>query len=121
LILLAKGCAQTSEDAPWLVFHFMFPYPDHRPTLAPQLTVPPSIASLVTGDLVVPVITIGLWHSAMLGAAMPEAPVDKHSHSFPVEREVRSAWEIRGLNPPAAQSMSGKKGPQASFRGEIPS
>jgi hypothetical protein len=67
----------------------------------PQGTVNLPVASFVRCYLGVPVATVSLRHSAMPGAAVPEAAVHKHCELLFSEHEVRIARQ-RSMPTPTA-------------------
>lgn len=96
----------------------MFPNTDHPPTNCPEDQVSLPISANVGGQLFMPPLAVCVWEGAMVGTAVPEAPVDEHGDLTARERDVGSAarhtWE-RPLDP-VAEASSIKFSPEGNFR-----
>lgn len=66
----------------------MLPDPDNCPAGVGQCLVGAAVASHVRVELLLPPGAVGLWHRAVLWAAMPEASVDEHGDLRPYEDDV---------------------------------
>jgi hypothetical protein len=69
----------------------MLPKSEHRPSSCAQLEVSVPVSEAVRLNLRSPPIRVGLWPSAVLGTAMPEATIDKHRDFRSHEGDVRPA------------------------------
>src|SRR5579859_7538435 len=56
----------------------VLPESEHPPSGCPQLEVSVPVSEAVRLNLRPPPTRVGLWPGAVVGTAMPEAPIDKH-------------------------------------------
>jgi len=84
----------------------MLPDDDRFPSSRPQTVLGIPVAALVLSDLVRPVFGVGLGPRAVIGTAMPIAPVDEYCDSSRGERNVSPApdsrhhWSVNSVSQP---------------------
>jgi hypothetical protein len=105
----APGADDCGDPGSNLGRGLMLPRSHHCPSGCRELLVGIFVACAVGGDLrrPVPDVRSGTW-IAMLGAAVPKAPVDVHRDTNPAKDNVRSASQSRDRAPihPVPQSHS---------------
>ena len=93
----------------------MFPDADYTPVESVKRSIHQEVSLGIRGEFFQPKLAIALRHVGMLGAAMPEAPIDKNDHALTLEREVRSAKQFL-IPPPAGDPGGTKQLCQCEFR-----
>ena len=88
----------------------MLPQADNAPAEAIQLVAVGVVAADIARDFGVPITLPRLGAAVALGASMPEATVNEHCDTLHIKGEVRAAWQIVGVHPPALYARSSKQG-----------
>jgi len=58
------------------------------PSGLPKRLVDRFVSGFIAADLLLPVISLGLWHATMPAATMPKATINKYSYPFPAKSEI---------------------------------
>ena len=66
----------------------MLPKAQHQPTSRSQNLIVATVAAQVSSKLLFPVMVVALRHASMVGAPMPEAPVDEDCDLLTAEHDV---------------------------------
>jgi len=82
-----------------LFVDLVLPEPEDGPAQSPELPGLFFVPLPVYSDLVLPELAVGLRRPVALGAAVPEAAVDKDDQSLPGERNVRLSGETVIMDP----------------------
>lgn len=68
--------------------HFVLPEAHYVPAVSFQIAVCLSISSVVCVAFVEPIVRVPYGRLIVLGAPVPETPIDEHRHTCPSEQEV---------------------------------
>lgn len=77
----------------------VLPHPDHQPPVRRELTIVSRISLPVRFELGSPPVGVGLRRDRVVGATVPEAPVDLHRDSSTPENDVRPTGQVPDVDP----------------------
>jgi len=102
--------------------HVVLPDPDDFPPAILKLARLAHVPFHVVPDLLCPPLGVGLWQPEMTRAAVPEAPIDEDTHSWPTKHDVGSAPDalLRRAILPEPETSTVKKRTQSTFRPALP-
>jgi len=75
----------------------MLPQPDNDPPSASQRAALAVVSPPIVVDLRYPVVSVGLGHSAVQGAPVPEAAIDEDGDRKKGENEIGLSWQGRNV------------------------
>jgi hypothetical protein len=106
-----KQNEQSLEARTRVVAELTFPNAQHVYSISAQRSCHLRVSSLIAGQFLAPVRSIGLGYVAALGASVPEAAVSEYRDARFLEEKVWRTCDIVRADSPADKSISDKVSP----------